>query len=260
MRRLTLLTIFGYVLPSLAWGPEGHRLVAGLAQEMLTPAAEIQVRDTLRPGETLVSMASWADDVRRTRKETEPWHFIDIEITGTGLDMRRDCPHNDCVLAKITEFRKLWRDPAAKPETRREALLFLDHFVGDMHQPLHCADNHDKGGNEVHVVFQGAPMNLHHLWDSGLLDLMPSEDELLVAMTRDITPEKRAAWARGSLEDWARESFQVARSVVYGNLPKTPPGETPRLGDAYQAPANRAVEEQIEKAGVRLATILNEMP
>src|SRR5690242_11088463 len=155
MRTRAALALALYAVPCFAWGPEGHRLVGRIAQSLLNPDAETRVQSTLLPGETMASMASWADEIRSTRKETEPWHFIDIEITGSGLNMGRDCPRGNCVLGKITEFRKTWRDPQAAPADRREALLFLIHFVGDMHQPLHCADNNDKGGNSTRVEFEG---------------------------------------------------------------------------------------------------------
>jgi len=258
MRTRTALILALFSLPSFAWGPEGHRLVGRIAQTLLTPDAEARVEATLLPGESIASMASWADDVRPARKETENWHFIDIEITGSGLNMGRDCPRGDCVLAKIAEFRKTWRDPKASPVDRREALLFLIHFVGDMHQPLHCADNHDRGGNDTRVEFEGDRMNLHRLWDSALLDHMPAEDSLFDAWSNAITPDERAEWSRGRVEDWAGESFHIAKVMVYGGAFLAPKGQFPELGDNYERAADRTVEQQIEKAGVRLAAILNE--
>jgi len=257
MRTRAALALALYAVPCFAWGPEGHRLVGRIAQSLLNPDAETRVQSTLLPGETIASMASWADEIRSTRKETEPWHFIDIEITGSGLNMGRDCPRGNCVLGKITEFRKTWRDPQAAPTDRREALLFLIHFVGDMHQPLHCADNNDKGGNSTRVEFEGDRMNLHHLWDSALLDHMPAEDSLFDAWSHAITAADQAEWPRGTVEDWAEESFHAAKVVVYGGVFGSP-GQVPQLGDNYERAADRTVEQQIEKAGVRLAAILNE--
>jgi hypothetical protein len=255
MRGLALLALMIYSMPGFAWGPEGHRLVARMAQEMLTPEAAERVQATLGPGETIAAMASWADQVRNARKETEPWHFIDIPIDSAGLNMQRDCPPEGCVLSKILEFRKQWRDPAVAGAQRREALLFLVHFVGDMHQPLHCANDHDRGGNDVAVEFGGKRMNLHRLWDSALLDHLPPEDQLFVTLTNAITAEEKAEWSRGSVEDWAGESFEAARHVVYGSLPAT------RHVDAmYEHDADPVVERQLEKAAARLAAILNERP
>ena len=109
------------------------------------------------------------DQIRRDRAATGPWHYVDIPIDKPHLDMARDCPKGDCVIAKIEEFQKVVVDPAATPVQRKEALMFLVHFVGDMHQPLHCSDNKDKGGNDVKLDFFGRPSNLHSVWDSGLL-------------------------------------------------------------------------------------------
>jgi hypothetical protein len=115
------------------------------------------VAEILGPGTTLASISSWADQVRRTRSETGPWHYIDIPINQPHLDMKRDCPTGNCVIAKIEDFEKLLAAPASTAEQRKEALMFIVHFIGDMHQPLHCADNKDKGGNDVKLDFFGRP-------------------------------------------------------------------------------------------------------
>ncbi|HEV3332627.1 MAG TPA: S1/P1 nuclease [Bryobacteraceae bacterium] len=242
------------------WGMEGHRLVLRIADGMLTPAARMEVAQLLPPGESLTALASWADDVRFARKETEPWHYIDIPIGSTGLDMKRDCPLEGCLVSKIIEFRRQWRDPTASSARRREALLFLVHFVGDLHQPLHCANHDDKGGNDVPVVFFGEAMKLHALWDHGLLDHMPAEDRILAVILPMLTNERVAEWSRGTVEQWADESFHLAQKVVYGALPPAGPGEPIQLGEAYQRTAEPIVRNQIAKAGVRLAAILNESP
>ena len=126
----------------------------------------------------MVSVASWADQIRNSRRETGPWHYIDIPIDKPHLNMERDCAKGDCVIAKIEQFRDALKNPATPPEQRREALMFIIHFVGDMHQPLHCSDNQDHGGNEVHVVFEGHPTNLHSLWDTTLVTRLGAEDAL----------------------------------------------------------------------------------
>jgi hypothetical protein len=257
MRKSTLIGVLICCLPALAWGPEGHSLVARLADGMLTPAARAQVLELLGPNTSMASIASWADEVRQTRKETAPWHFIDIPISQPKLDMQRDCPKNDCVIAKINEFRKVFYDKTAPAAQRKDALQFLVHFIGDMHQPLHCSDDGDKGGNLVAVQFHGERMNLHHLWDVGFLSRMPPEDELFGKLSEAITPELRAEWSRGSVEDWAEESHQIGTKLVYGQLPRVPKTEPAVVSDAYESAAIPVVQERIEKAAVRLAAVLN---
>ncbi len=102
-------------LPLLGWGPEGYRLVACIADSQLTPAARDHVAAILAPGETLASLASWADEIRRTRRDTGPWHYIDIPIEQNHVDMARACAKSDCVIAKIEDLRKVLQDPASQP-------------------------------------------------------------------------------------------------------------------------------------------------
>jgi len=252
-----VLAAVGCAAPCFGWGEEGHRLVVRIAESLMTPAAKAQVAATLMPGESLEDLASWADEVRRTRKDTEEWHYVDVPLTSAGLDMKRDCPRGNCVAAKVSDFRKAWRDPSLSAEGRREALLFLVHFVGDLHQPLHCEDNGDRGGNDVRVAFLKTHTNLHALWDSGLLRNMEGEDRLLAALGKAITAEEAAAWSGGTVEQWVDESFHAAQATVYGLLPAAPKGQTVAVGEWYQQMAEPVLEQQLEKAGVRLAAILN---
>jgi hypothetical protein len=209
----------------------------------------------------MASIASWADQVRQQRRDTGPWHYIDIPIDKPHLDMARDCPKGDCVIAKILDFEKVLKNPAADATARREALMFLVHFVGDMHQPLHCADNADQGGNKVTVKFgdrpTDRPYNLHSLWDSGLLDKMPKEDVLFAEYSKDSEKHARK-WDRGTVEDWAEEIHKVAQKVTYGKLPKVAAGTPEPIGASYESKAEPVIRLEIEKAGARLAYVLNQ--
>jgi len=254
---LAIALAMSWGAPCFGWGEEGHRLVVAIAEGLMTPAAKARLAATLMPGETLEELATWADEIRRTRKETEEWHYVDIPLTSAGLDMKRDCPKGNCVVAKISDFREAWVNASLSAESRREALLFLVHFVGDLHQPLHCEDDGDRGGNDVRVQFLRAHTNLHALWDTGLLRDMEGEDHLLATLRQAITTEQAAAWSRGTVEEWANESFHAAQTTVYGLLPRAPAGQTAQVGEWYEQMAQPVLEEQLEKAGVRLAAILN---
>jgi len=245
-------------LPAFGWGPEGHTLVARIAEAQLTAAARSRVAAILAPGETLASVSSWPDGIRRSHPETASWHYIDIPIDKPHLDMARDCPKGECVIAKIEDFRKALRDPATPAPARREALMFLVHFVGDMHQPLHCSDNKDRGGNEVHLEFGGRPWNLHSVWDGGLLGRMGTVDQLLPFWSSESARHAKK-WSKGTVEDWAEESHKAAVKIVYGKLPKTAAGAQITLDASYEKAADPLIRVQIEKAGARLASILNEL-
>jgi hypothetical protein len=244
-------------LPAFGWGPEGHSLVARLAAAHLTPAAAARVAEILGPNDTLASISSWPDQIRRERAATGPWHYVDIPIDQPHLDMARDCPKGECVLAKIEDFKKVVVDPAATAVQRREALMFLVHFVGDMHQPLHCSDNKDKGGNDVKLDFFGKNSNLHSAWDSGLIGRMGKEDELFTRFSSDLTRKRANKWGKGTVEEWAEQSHKIAQKVVYGKLPKAAAGGPVKLDAAYERVADPVIKSQIEKAGARLAALLN---
>ena len=156
-RQAFALLCFLAPAPALAWGPEGHEVVAHLAAMNLTPKARAQVA-ALLGGEAEASMAiaaNWADEIRDARPETSPWHFVNLENDrALGYIAARDCPRDACIVAQIDRQAAILRSNAPAP-ARAEALKFLIHFVGDSQQPLHAADNHDRGGNQVQVTLRG---------------------------------------------------------------------------------------------------------
>ncbi len=257
MRKVVVIAVLSGCLPAFGWGPEGHRLVARIAEAQLTAAARARVTAILGADQSMVSVSSWPDEIRRARPQTGPWHYVDIPIDQAHLDMARDCPKGDCVLAKITEFRKTIADPAVTPEARREALMFLVHFVGDMHQPLHCSDNKDRGGNSVTVRFNDKQTNLHSLWDSALLGHMGTEEQLYPQLLPE-AERRQKKWSKGTVEEWAEQAHKAAQKTVYGRLPKAGAGTPVAIDAAYEKKADPVLKEQIEKAGDRLARVLND--
>ena len=257
MRRTVLGCFLCVTVPAYGWGPEGHTLVARLAAAHLTPQAAARVAEILGPGTTMAAVSSWADQIRRSRAPTGPWHYIDIPIDKPHLDMARDCPKGDCVIAKIEDFEKVLADPATAPEQRKEALMFIVHFVGDMHQPLHCSDNQDKGGNDVKTEFAGRNGNLHSVWDGVLLGRMGDEDTMFAMLSKDLTDKRAKKLGKGTVEQWAEQSHKAAQKIVYGKLPKVAAGTPEKLDAAYEKAADPLIKEQLEKAGARLAMVLN---
>jgi hypothetical protein len=242
--------------PGLAWGPEGHRIVAVIAQMNLTPQTQQRVNALLGPYNSIAAISSWADDTRADFPETASWHYIDIPLEENKIDLASECPQGNCVIAQIEKFEAALKDPHTSEADRRVALKFLVHFVADLHQPLHCEDNHDKGGNMVQVVFFGEPSNLHSVWDSGILrHIKPYGNQLATELAQRITPGQRQQWVKGTIEAWALESHWLARNIAYKRLPQ---GATPELGEAYLEAATPVVEIQLEKAGIRLAYLLNQ--
>lgn len=207
---------------------------------------------------TLAEVSTWADDVRGQRRETARWHYVDIPIhppvgTPAGYEAVRDCRRRDCVVAKIDEFAAELRDKAAPPRRRLEALKFVAHFVADVHQPLHAADDGDRGGNDTHLILLGQHTTLHALWDSGLLALAGVGDPRAYALklAQSIKPAGAARWRDGTAAEWATESHEIAKRV-YGES-----HDARELQIFYEQDFLPVVNAQLEKAGVRLAAVLN---
>jgi len=258
-----LPVLFALTAHALAWGSEGHHIAAEIAEQFLEPSTAHQVRELLAvDNETTLAQAStWADEIRPQRPETARWHYVNIPInppdgTPPAYDARRDCPTGDCVVAKISAFETVLRDKSAPPRQRLEALKWIVHLVADINQPLHCADNQDRGGNEVHVDFMGRRTNLHAVWDSGILSAAHISDERAYALelAHSISPSEAEKWRSGTPADWADDSYGVARNLIYGVWPHDP-GVLPA---SYEQKGIYVVQVQLEKAGVRLAAVLND--
>jgi hypothetical protein len=249
-------------LPALAWGPEGHEIVAHIAAGELTPRARAEVAALLGgPAEAMmVTGANWADEIRDARPQTTAWHFVDIELDHPGYQATRDCPRDDCVVAQIDRQRAIAADRRQPRARRAEALLFLVHLSGDVHQPLHAIDDHDRGGNEISVRLGQRRTNMHHVWDTSMVEALGDNAAVIAGnIAAQASPVQKAAWQGGTPAGWANETFGVARQEIYqrlGPVGRYRPVFLPRSYFADEAPV---VREQLARAGYRLAWLLNGM-
>jgi hypothetical protein len=264
--------------PARAWGPEGHAIVAEIAEARLTDAARAQVVQLLSQEghQHLDEVSSWADDYRQTHRETAPWHFVDIPLSASGYDPSRDCAGDACVVAQIQHFAAVLADKTAAPGDRLMALKFVVHFVGDIHQPLHDEDNGDKGGNNIHLTYFGKSTNLHAVWDGGVIEqalgvklgpdfapnLTATQQEATV-LNGNVSPTQAASWAPSGLTSqldsatvqWANDSHALAKTA-YQDLPAAP--RPHGWEQTYQGETWPIIQDQFTRAGVRLAELLNE--
>jgi hypothetical protein len=266
---------------ALAWGPQGHRTVGAIADRLLTPQAHAMV-GRLLAGDldkfgnpsgrtTLESVSVWADEIRGTPADEPHWHYDDVPVCGPVPPRETYCPNGDCNSAQLERLATVLADDHAEPRARNEALKWVVHLVGDIHQPLHAADNHDAGGNRVSVVLEGVHTrgreNLHRAWDGELVRLAlhahgrqqpPADIDALAREARALT----ATAGQGTPADWARQSNNLARNVAY-RYPGFACGVTLEatvvLDRAYQREAESIVRERLLLAGGRLAGLLNDL-
>lgn len=303
---VVLLTSLAAARPAMGWGCKGHQTVAVLAESQLTPEARAAFVALLTanppdpgmkrwcgnplPDDQFSDSATWADDARTPT--TAPWHFLDIPLDAApGGPTAAWCGTSSCVTQALQAQLAILKDKTATDAQRATALRYVIHFVGDLHQPLHCANNGDRGGNCVPVkYFKRTPHdkdnaytpNLHHIWDTEILEresqgAEPNEyaAQLTATFANEITD-----WQKGPIDfdAWAWESFNHAKDTAYGALHKKIPVEPnvqphtcaenndigqrmlhlhEAVSNGYQDDAASVVEERLAQAGIRLAMILN---
>jgi len=278
MRSVALAGVMMFALagPALAWGEDGHSIVAEIAQPRLSEPAARLVQNLLK-GRSLASIASWADDYRASHPETAKWHFVDIPLDVATYDAARDCKPGDCVIAELVRLQKDLR--CATGDAQTEALKFTVHFLGDIHQPLHAVQE-QQGGNAVQVdVFMRGlatcptcptctavhmPVNFHKAWDETLIqrtawswgayvdrlenDWLQSSQE---AKTEDPATNHTPIDEK-TLISWAEETHRAAQKVWYWR----PADDV--LDDRYLRDVLPIMDRQLGIAGLRLARFLNQ--
>jgi S1/P1 Nuclease len=302
------LLFFLAVLPlatgsAFGWGCEGHQMVALIARAHLTPAAASAVDRLLRenpidpalnrfckdrPNDLMADAATWADDARNIEKTAE-WHYIDVPLEApAGSDVMKWCkPASDgkpgCIVSAIDYEWALLRDKSQPAPVRAKALRYVIHFLGDLSQPLHAADNHDRGGNctEIRFFSQEKPENLHAIWDYKILarDLearKATQEQYARILDQDFARTE----SKVDVSAWTWDSHMLAATVTYADLKPAIPiaslnagladdaacaAERAAVGalhisidDEYVSHALPVIREQLAKAGYHLAELLNQ--
>jgi hypothetical protein len=236
-----------------AWGPLGHRIVARLAEAQLTPQArdEVQKLLALSGARHLSDVAVWADDLRDTDpalfQRTKRLHFVNFRSRDCTYEPPRDCHDGKCAVAAIDKYSAMLANRGNGPAVRAEALAFVVHFVGDVHQPLHADFRHDAGGNDFQVRWHGRGSRLHRIWDSAMLDTAHLSS---ARYARKLEAERTPVAKGGTPAEWAEESCRIDRDGgVY------PDSHT--ISQAYVHRELPVAERRLRQAGARLAELLN---
>lgn len=261
--------------PANAWSKLGHRLVGALAQRHLDPAVQAEVARLLagEPRPDLAGVSTWADTLRDEDpprfKATSPWHYVKTQPGSCSIDVEQDCRDGKCVTAAIEAQRRILADRSQPLEARRDALKFLVHFVGDVHQPFHANSRTDKGGNDYQISLRTdiepeayarnryangvMGTNLHSIWDYYILE---SRGLSLEAYTTKLDaqpwpPMHDAAGAALIPKAWAGESCRLvdARQLY---------PQSHVMDHDYLDQMRPLAEQRIRQAAYRLASLLNQ--
>jgi len=253
--------------PAQAWGAEGHRIVARVAEPLLDARTRAALRE-IAGEETLEDASTWLDrerqHLRRTLRGSPAWHYDDRPVCDATADADRYCADGNCASRAYDRYLAKLGDRHASREERLLALHVVVHLIGDAHQPLHAADHGDRGGNEVLVLFgsRNRATPLHTVWDKDFVKRAArgmSEDAYAARLVESHRSEL-ARIERGGFAAWMGESYAIARDYAYGRLPGFACGSdlpmTVRLSTAYVDGAKPIVEERLARAGIRLAAVL----
>lgn len=282
-----MLCLFLLTTQSLAWGPGGHMIVAHIAYGRLNTRAKAEVDRlialSIRPSSIteksldFVNASHWPDDLRPDKSfaDTLPEHFADFPFSPDDTELP-DLPEEDNVITALKKYVDVLKSDAGDAE-RAQALRFIIHFVGDIHQPLHCSTrvteqfpDGDRGGNFFMVKLGSTgskvrKVKLHSYWDGGIDDFpkagpnfapppLESIDPAAARVVHEF-PDTDPAWKSGGpfdFEGWAKESSDLAQSVAYhGVLPNGRPSTL------YKQKALKTVHKRVAWGGYRLAELLN---
>lgn len=239
-------------LNAYGWGQKGHDVTAFIAEKHLTPTAKA-VCDSLLGGKSIVYWANWPDNAGHTKEyaHTKTWHYRNVDA---GEDYNT-APRNEAgdVTTAIRGQYAILEDPKTSAEEKKLALIFLVHFVGDIHQPMHMGHASDLGGNRWKVKYFNRDTNLHSIWDSSLVESAHNwtftewQDQIDRANEEQIN----AIIASMDPDDWGRETVQYANAIYL-----TTPQDS-NISYDYIAEWTPVIEDQLLKGGLRLAHMLN---
>lgn len=251
MKKLFTLILVSIVsLSAFGWGATGHRAVAKVAEKYLSKKAKKELERILG-GQSMAMASTWMDDIYSdsTYDYARDWHWVTIQ-DGETYEQSIKNPNGDVIATLeriIAELKS--KKLSAKEETERVKMLI--HLVGDIHQPLHVGGGTDRGGNNVKVSWFRTDSNLHRVWDSDMInDTRLSYTELAESLDFP-TEAQRLAWSKTSIRDIAYESMTFRKQVYDIGDGK--------LGYEYTYKYFHIVRGQLVKAGVRLASVLNEI-
>lgn len=255
MRRFLIL-ILAVLIPviSFAWGSKGHDIVACVAQNNVSKRTLRKVEKVLG-GQSMVYVANWMDNASHTEEYayTKTWHYVNVEPEEGSYRNSSKEPKGDVVVAVDTIIANL-KSGELSPVEERAQLMMLIHLVGDMHCPMHAGHKSDKGGNGTKVKYFGAQKKLHSVWDSDIIESAHrwSYTEWQEQIDR-VTRKQKRAMIQGAPVDWIEECVTLAADVYACSTTGK------NLSYDYVAYYTPIIEEQLLKAGLRLASILEEI-
>lgn len=234
------------------WGKNGHRATGKIAEKHLTRRAKKNI-DKLLKGQSLAFVSTYADEIKSDRSFNKyySWHYVNMDLDQSYQEAEKN-PQGDLVTG-IAECIKVLKDEKSTDDDKAFHLKLLVHFIGDLHQPMHIGQKEDKGGNTVQVQWFGSGTNLHSVWDSKMIDDWEMSYLELADNAADLSKKQIEAIEKGTVIEWVDE-VHVLTKEVYNSVKV---GENLRYRYSYNHFGT--VRKQLQKGGIRLAKVLNDI-
>tara|TARA_R110002073_G_scaffold40547_5_gene115002 strand:+ start:106847 stop:107629 length:783 start_codon:yes stop_codon:yes gene_type:complete len=234
------------------WGQTGHRATGKIAENYLSKKAKKKI-DKLLKGESLAFVSTFGDEIKSDRKYSEfyTWHYVNMPLNSTYEDSEKN-PEGDLVTG-INKCISVLKDATSSDEDKAFYLRLLVHFVGDLHQPMHIGRQEDKGGNTVQVQWFGNGTNLHAIWDTKMIEDWNMSYLELADNAQHLTKAQVQAMQQGTVVDWVHDTHKLSK-VAYESVKV---GENLRYRYSYDHFGE--VRTQLQKGGIRLAKVLNDI-
>ncbi|RZS93113.1 S1/P1 nuclease [Aquimarina brevivitae] len=234
------------------WGKTGHRATAQIAEKYLTKKAKKRINELLS-GQSLALVSTYADEIKseRSYKNYSPWHYVNFDF---DKEYGAEAPseRGDLVIG-IQKCIDILKNKSSSQEDKEFHLKLLVHFIGDLHQPLHVGRGEDKGGNDIQVRWFNEGTNLHRLWDTNMIEHYKMSYSELAANAAVLSAQQIEDIEKGSVLDWVYESQDLAEKVYESATV----GE--KLGYRYVYDYFPLLRAQLQKGGIRLAKVLNDI-
>lgn len=259
--------------PAQAWREDGHFITCHIAMLELSREARTELARliALDPSTQIFERGCyWPDDVKyTTHRETEPWHYFNGPRGSRTIDMANCTAERGCLLSAIALHTAVLKNRESTDIERLEAMKYLGHWLGDVHQPLHFGRAEDRGGNNIHILWQAAAnpvspfvlnpreTNMHRVWDHEMLDDLRLEPfRYATRLWMSITAEERSLWNDSEALDWAQESLTIATDpeTRYADAEM---GKVLVFGPEYLERHFPTIERRLKMGGIRLGNLLN---
>ena len=235
------------------WGPTGHRTLTKIAEKHLKKSVKRKIKKLL-DGQSLAYISTYADEIKSDKKyrKFSAWHYVNFPF-GMKYEDSKKSKYGDLAVGIATCKRKIIDKNTSKKD-KAFYLKLLVHLIGDLHQPLHIGRKEDKGGNTIQVQWHKRGTNLHHVWDEDMINQWDMSYKELAENAKPLTKKEIEEIQKGTVIDWINETRQLTIKV-YASANK---GDNLSWKYSYDY-FHPMVEPQLEKAGLRLAKVLNEL-